>query len=215
MATGFLTDTATVEDRTVQKVGQPTVGRAYHQIDYADGWGTTLDGNDALVIGASTTATTGTSPITIEIWAKSLADATGYLFDSRNASNTGYSYFGRTGTTYAFPAGTTAYANGSPISTNYTWRTGEWTLFHFVANQPTSTPIHIGQTYQAATRGQYQIGHVAVYDKQLTAAQVAAVYQTYTGVPTTRYNDASIIAASVPGDGASIYAYDWSIQPAG
>jgi hypothetical protein len=217
LATGYLTASHTLEGMTVTKVGNPALGRYFHHIDYADEWGITTDGStSAIQVSAPDAVDTGEGIGTIELWVKNLsAAAPAMLVDTRAAGNTGLAYFYRSSGSVWTVGNGTVYMNGSAFTSGGTWRSDEWTLVHLAKNAITPTLINIGQNYINGERGKFQIGHVAVYDKILTAAQIANIYATYTGVPTTRYNDASVIALTVPGDGASIYAFDWSIQPGG
>lgn len=216
-ATGLLTASHSVEGMTVTKVGTPTLGRYFHHIDYADAWGITTNGTtDALRISAPDGVGSGEGIGTIELWVKNLsAAAPAMLADTRVSAGDTQSYFYRSsGTNWTF-GNSTVYLNGASFTNNTTWRSNEWTLVHIVKNVLTPSLINIGQNLISTERGKFQIGHVALYGKQLTATEISNIYQTYTGVPTTRANDNSVIAMSVPGDGATIYAFDWSIQPAG
>jgi hypothetical protein len=100
--------------------------------------------------------------------------------------------------------GGTLYRNGVADST---LPIGEWSCIHYVAAADIATSITIA--------GDCIVGQVTLYPTPLTAAQVAHLYGSYTGVPTFRIVDASIIAISEPVSPVSQYAHDWSISPAG
>jgi hypothetical protein len=218
---GHATATTSINQHTITKTGSPVMGRNFHHIEYSDDWGISLDGvDDSLVISARPTDAAAGTGFTIEIWAKLHTTANATLVDARDwADISTQGYFGRW-QGYANPfvwvaGGGSAYVNGDPAAYPYTWNEDEWTLIHLTTSTKPTAPIRIGVDIEGKNFGEMQIGHVALYEKQLTAAEVKAIHDTYTGVPTVRANDSSIIAASVPGNGASIYAYDWSIQSAG
>jgi hypothetical protein len=98
----------------------------------------------------------------------------------------------------------TKYRNGAADST---MPVGEWSLYHVVASADITTALTIN--------GDAVVGQVVIYPTALTAAQVATVYQSYTGHPKTRFNDTGTITLSEPAVPTSIYAHDWSIDAGG
>jgi hypothetical protein len=222
-AVGHLTANEVTEGRNVTKVAKPVLGRYFHHIDYADDWGITTGPTAGFIrVGAPDAQAPTVGPGTIEIWAKMVTPAISgdlALIDAREAYNNALGQPTMT-RNYPNPYGRQGvlYVNGI-ASTSYAPAVGEWALIHLVSSAAIPLgEITIGGRYYfsgAEANDTWQIGHVAIYDRQLTAAESKAIYDTYTGVPTLRVGDTSIIAASVPGNGASIYAHDWSIQSAG
>ena len=208
--TGYFNSTVDSGDRKVTKIGNIIVGEDRLPIEYADGWGLKTNGG-ALQI--STPDDGSGNPQTIELWVKNLVDAPGTLVDARTASSTTSAYFGRTGANYTVNG--TLYVNGAVQASGYSWKVGEWTLIHIVNTNTAGTTINLGQSNTGAVRGQYEIGNVSFYPAALTAAEVSAIYNTYTGGNSVRIGDNSIISIAESPTAASIYAYDWSIQSAG
>lgn len=94
---------------------------------------------------------------------------------------------------------TTTYVNGISGGTS---DKGEWAIYHYVLSSNAST---------FSFTGTVTIGRVAIYDTALSAGTIASIVSSYTGIPTTRVDDTSIIAVSEPSTSAVIYAHDWEI----
>lgn len=133
-------------------------------------------------------ADTGTNPITpktVEVWIKNTNTTAPTL--STNLTT-----------------GSTQYVNGAAGSTSLR---GEWVVRHFVNSA--------GITGAVTVAGNAEIGHVVFYDTALTATQIKAIYDSYVGVRSTRFDDASSITATEVATATNIYAHDWSITGAG
>jgi len=111
----------------------------------------------------------------------------------------------RTGTNPVISATGTYYQNGV-IATD-TLDSQEWTLMHI------TSPTNLTGTITIA--GPAQVGQIVVYDRELSATEVADIYAAYTGSNVKRVTDTSIITITEPAQAADIYAYDWSITGAG
>jgi hypothetical protein len=99
----------------------------------------------------------------------------------------------------------TKYRNGVADST---MPNGEWQLLHIVAAADVTTSITV--------TGDCIVGQVAIYPTALTAANVAQIYQSYTGIPVIRISDStSPIDVDEYSTPVTTYAHDWAITDAG
>lgn len=106
------------------------------------------------------------------------------------------------GTTTISVAGT-KYRNGALDST---LPNGEWSLIHYVAAADITTNITIA--------GDCIVNSVVLYPTALSATEVDAVWDAYTGAAALRLLDTGSVSVTEGATPSSIYAHDWSIDTA-
>jgi hypothetical protein len=95
------------------------------------------------------------------------------------------------------------YVNGAPGTT--VLPIGEWILVHYLAIAGVPFPNDI--TFS----GDIRIGKFAIYDRLLSATEIASIYANYTGVDKLKQDGTGNVTMSEPATPAVIYAHDWEI----
>ena len=145
------------------------------------------------------------------MWVKAtdMSGVTGrYIFDNRPAGGTEY-LWSNGSNLFAFPAGGTLYINGQSVtSSQMTMAPGVWYHIIYVFGSDITTRI------DSNTAGPKNYSVINTYPTALTASDAATIYALYTGPANTRLaTDANPV--SEPATPYNLYAYDWSITPAG
>jgi hypothetical protein len=96
------------------------------------------------------------------------------------------------------------YKNG--VTGTDTLNANEWVVYHRVlsANLTGSLTIDVPG----------QVAKVALYDTALSAAQVSAIVDNYTGTDKSRYDGTGLISITESATSTTIYAHDWEILTA-
>jgi hypothetical protein len=101
----------------------------------------------------------------------------------------------------------TVYKSGVATTLDAATPLGEWSLVYVVAAAPVTTSVVVS--------GYAEIGQIAFYEAALTTAQMQSIELSYTGRPSMRINDNSILSIAESLTSTSIYAHDWSITGSG
>jgi hypothetical protein len=101
-------------------------------------------------------------------------------------------------------SGTTNYKNGIAAGT---MNQGEWVMWTMTKATELTGAITIS--------GNVRIGHVELFDHQLTAQEVADLYSAETGVNVAKISDTDAITVTNPNPSTRIYDYTWAITGAG
>lgn len=94
---------------------------------------------------------------------------------------------------------TATYVNGASGSTLIA---GAWNLVHITKSA--------GVTVDTVFGASQQIGDVVLYDRVLTAGEVASIVQSYTGIPKQTFSSSGSIAITEPATPANIYDRKWT-----
>jgi hypothetical protein len=147
---------------------------------------------------------------TLELWWKSNQDpvsAGRFIFDARPSGAADYLWTGAG--KFSYPAGGTLYVNGV-ATPNATMAVVQDTWYHlvYVFGLDVSTRIDF------TTSGWKQISITNTYPTALTASDAATMYNSYIGYPSALLATESS-PVTEPATAYKMYAYDWSISPAG
>ena len=134
---------------------------------------------------------------TLEFWIKprssTLSGSGGYVFDQRAGGGTAYMWIPVANNNYAWAGLSAAYFNGvAGTSGAQAARYNEHVHVVAVLSATNNVPTVIAQ-------GQFDanIEMIAAYPTQLTAAQVAALYNSYAKMPTSRIDDTAALVTIV------------------
>lgn len=85
---------------------------------------------------------------------------------------------------------------------------GEWSLVHYVASADMAGTITVA--------GDAIVGQAALYPTALSAAEVSALFKSYTGSYFVRFTETqNVLGVSESATPTAIYAHDWAIDGAG
>ena len=141
---------------------------------------------------ATLSADTTSSPTnigTVEMWIKPRSAAVsgvgGYLFDNRTAGGTAYTWIPTANGNYAWAGMSAVYVNGAAATSGTTpARFNEHQHVVMVLSSTNNLASVIGGAFLDAN-----VELIATYPTQLTAAQVASLYNSYNKVPSARIDD--------------------------
>lgn len=139
------------------------------------------------------TSSSPTNIGTLEFWIKprssTLAGAGGYVFDQRPGGGTAYMWLPVATGFWQFTGTSAVYLNGSPITSgSVTARFNEHVHVVAVLSATNNFSTVIGQAQLDAN-----IEMIATYPTQLTAQQVADLYNSYNKVPSARIDDTAAL----------------------
>lgn len=183
-------------------------------IEMDDASGTSFTASNYAILQESVD-TDKTNVGSIEFWIKLSAVGGGYILDSRGVtpSDTSYIWTGATGL-LAWPAQFSAvYVNGSAVSNGvFAPSPNRW--YHIVGVY--ATPHNAKISFSPAVSGfTNYINLINTYEAQLTATQVAILYNSYNRLPSLAGTDPNTLTVTETAPAAKAYVNDWSIQGAG
>lgn len=112
------------------------------------------------------------------------------------------------------------YINGLPYTNGTTLNINQWYHYAFVLTADNSKNITLNARYNGTDAANVSWSMVAIYPTALSSASILQAYNNYLGISGISVVDTSVVnvfeTSSVPlGLPAKIYAYNWSISPAG
>lgn len=216
--TGFLDGAApSLATRPVTVYEPGYIGVGAEPIEYDSRNGLRLPPGSHAVIGVDT-EDTPVHPRTVEVWLRiHNLGINGRFIDTRDATHTGYGYYGADGVGGWVGNGSwqAVYRNAVIDSSGNKATEEEWSLFHFVSNSPIDTPILLNKAYVAGYGSDISVGQVVLYEAALSAADVSKIYKSYTGMPTVTITDSSSTTLTNDTFVPTIVSHDWSITGAG
>lgn len=202
-------------ERTITLVGSPSTSTLWREpIDNDSASGTEFI-NSGYGIMNESTETDKTNIGTIEIWASFNNPAPGwYILDSRAVTPSNASYIWDSGSnTLSFSGFSALYINGV-ARTSGTFVPVPNQLYHIVGVY--STPHNAKISFSPAKLGQVNsILSITTYEAQLTASQVASLFNSYFGPPVLSVSEAATLSVTETAPAAKAYVHDWSITGAG